>query len=211
MATPFITDRGIELSAFLRYLETSSAEQAARDCTAWRADPRHVFVLGDICRHMLERSAYARAFYGWALAYLEEHPEEAREASDLAARYSVLGDLCSALLETDAALDAWAKSIDHGTDDPGPYLRLARVLARAGRVEEARARIDGLFALPPTVLRARLDPEQRRLAEELRDTLPVAHEIRDESELRARVRELLLVAEQSYGRFGGLAEKRKKA
>lgn len=211
MATPFINARSIELSAFLRYLDSSSPEQVASDCTAWQADPRHVLVLGDICRHMLERSAFARAFYGWALAYLEEHPEEARELLDLAARYSVLGDLCSALFEPDAALDAWAKSIDHGSDDPVPYLRLAQALARKGRAEEARARIDGLFALPPATLHARLDPRQRELAEELRASLPVARGVGGEQDLRTRVRDLLQVAEQSFGRVGSLAEQRKKA
>lgn len=211
MATPFINARGIELSAFLRYLESSSAEQVAQDLGSWRADPRHALVLGDICRHMLERSAFARAFYAWALAYLERHPEDARERLDLAARYSVLGDLCAGLFEQEAAMDAWAKSIDHGSDDPVPYLRLAQALARAGREEEARARIDGLFALPTATLHARLDPRQREQAEELREILPVAQGLEGEQDLRARVRDLLRVAEQSYGRVGSLAEQRKKA
>ena len=212
MPTPFISDSGgIELRAFLRYLESSDAERVARDCTAWQADPRDALVLGDVCRHMLRRTAHARAFYAWALRYLEDHPEAAREMPDLAARYSVLGDLCSGLSESDAAMDAWAKSIDHGSDDPVPYLRLACALESDGRVQEARARIDGLFALPPGRLQSRLDPEQHRLAERLRATLPVAYGGSDGQDLRARVRELLLVAEQSYGRFDVRAEQRREA
>ncbi len=212
MPTPFISDDyGIELSAFARYVESTNAGQVAPDCTAWEADPRDAIVLGDVCRHMRGYMAHARAFYAWALDYLEDHPEAARDNLDLAERYCVLGNLCRELSEPRAAMEAWAKSIDNGSEDPVPYLRLACGLASSGREQEARARIDGLFALPPARLQGRLDPEQQRLAERLRSTLPMADRVRDGQDLRGRVRDLLLAAEQGFGGLSGRAELRTQA
>lgn len=207
MPTPFISDLGgIDLSAFTRYLRSTQPEVVERDCEAWGADPKDALALGDMCRHMLGWPGHARAFFAWALGYLEAHPEAAREYTDLAARYAVLGDLSRWMSDRDGAMEAWAKAIDHGSDDPVTYLRLALALEATGRLEEARARIDGLFALPAGTVRARLHPEQLRLAEELRAKLPVALTIRRGQDLRTRVRELLFVAGKSYGRYSGGAE-----
>src|SRR5512140_3819548 len=105
MPTPFISDLGgIDLSAFTRYLRTTKADDVGRDCGAWKADPKDAITLGDMCRHMLGWPDHARAFFSWALAYLEAHPEAAREYTDLAARYSVLGDLCRWVSDREAAM-----------------------------------------------------------------------------------------------------------